>query len=79
MFFGGPLAVPSRFTSVRLDEATGTEGGTVTEETWLDEIVSEHDVDAVLGLMTADGTEAASLLDEAAPIGPDPDEDEDAH
>jgi hypothetical protein len=32
-----------------------------------DEITLEHDLDQVLGLMTADGAEGASLLDEAMP------------
>jgi hypothetical protein len=53
------------------------------------EITLEHDVDFVLGLMTAEGAEGASLLGEAMPIADavaadpdqdaeDPDEDDDA-
>jgi hypothetical protein len=37
----------------------------ITLQHELDEIVLEEDLDQVLGLMTADGTEHAALLDEA--------------
>ncbi len=51
----------------------------MTYEITLDEIAREHDVDFVLGLVTAEGAEGASLLDEAMPIADavaaDPDED----